>query len=355
MKSPPSRGRLTVLALFVLGATMPAVVNIASAGAATPTPATSRVTFGIAPASATGADGRAHFTFGATPGAVLFDHVSLLNYASVPLTLQVYARDAQEATGGGFGLLPAAATSLGVGAWISGPPGDAAVQVPPRTAKGQPGQTVVPFTMRVPADATPGDHVGGIIATLQTVGKNASGQQIILDQRVAARVFVRVSGQISPQVTLSSLGAAYGGTANPFGRGTVEVHYVVTNAGNVDVGLSSQSVSVSGLVADTHQARVAAVPLLLPGSSVSESVIVPAMWPQFRLHATVTVKPFLLNGTSTQPLSPVTGTTSRWAIPWTPLLLIAMIVGIAWYIRRRRKAQRVAPSRPSSKKVPVAA
>ena len=153
MKSPPSRGRLTVLVLFVLGATMPAVVNIASAGAATPTPATSRVTFGIAPASATGADGRAHFTFGATPGAVLFDHVSLLNYASVPLTLQVYARDAQEATGGGFGLLPAAATSLGVGAWISGPPGDAAVQVPPRTAKGQPGQTVVPFTMRVPGRA----------------------------------------------------------------------------------------------------------------------------------------------------------------------------------------------------------
>ena len=124
----------------------------APAGAATDRPATpapGRVTFGIEPASASGADGRASFTFGVTPGAVLFDHVSLLNYSSVPLTLQVYARDAEETTGGGFGLLPASSTSRGVGAWISGPPGDAAVEVPPETAKGQPGQTVVPFTVQV--------------------------------------------------------------------------------------------------------------------------------------------------------------------------------------------------------------
>jgi hypothetical protein len=358
MKSPPSQGRLTVFALLGLSAIVLVVATGAPAGAATDRPATpapGRVTFGIEPASASGADGRASFTFGVTPGAVLFDHVSLLNYSSVPLTLQVYARDAEETTGGGFGLLPASSTSRGVGAWISGPPGDAAVEVPPETAKGQPGQTVVPFTVQVPANATPGDHVGGIIATLQTEGKNASGQQIILDQRVGTRVFVRVSGQISPRVTVSSVGAAYSGTANPFGQGTVDVHYVVTNAGNVDVGLSDQSISVSGLVADTHQARVAAVPLLLPGSSVSERVILPAVWPQFRLHATVTVNPVLLNGTSTQPLSPVTGSTSLWAIPWTLLLLIVVIVGLAWYIRRRRKAQRVVPSGPASKKVPVAA
>jgi hypothetical protein len=349
---------MTVLALLVMGAILLFVATGNSAGAATPNAATSapgRVTFGIEPASASGADGRPSFTFGVTPGAVLFDHVSLLNYSSVPLTLQVYARDAEETTGGGFGLLPASATSRGVGAWISGPPGDAAVQVPPETDKGEPGQTVVPFTVRIPSNATPGDHVGGIIAQLQTEGKNASGQQVILDQRVGTRVFVRVSGQIAPQVTVSSVSASYTGTVNPFGQGTVEVRYLVTNAGNVDVGLASQLVSVSGLVADTHHARVVAVPLLLPGSSVSESVLVPAVWPQVLLHAHVTVYPVLINGTGSQPLAAVTTSTSLWATPWALLLLIVIIVGVAIYVRRRRKARRAAPSRPRAEKVPVAA
>lgn len=281
--------------------------------------------------------------------------MALLNYSSVPLTLQVYARDAVETTGGGFGLLPAAATSRGVGAWITGPPGDAAVQVPPETAPGKPSQTVVPFTLQVPADAQPGDHVGGILATLQTEGKNSSGQEVILDQRVGTRVFVRVSGQIVPKVTVTSVDANYGGTINPFGQGTVDVHYTVNNAGNVDLGLTGQSVTVSGLVADTHHVQLGDIQLLLPGSSVSEVAVVHGVWPQIRLHSTVTVLPVIVNGTGVEPVEAVSASASGWAVPWALLVVILVILIIVVYFRRRRKAHLAVPTRPSAKRVPVAA
>ena len=363
MKAPPSQGRLTVFTLLLLGATFvaliadPAIASAASSKApAQPRSAAPiRVTFGIEPASTTGADGRPNFSFGVTPGAVLFDQVALLNYSTVPLTLQVYARDAIETTEGGFGLLPAAATSRGVGAWISGPPGDAAVLVPPRTSSNDPGQTVVPFTLRVPAGAEPGDHVGGIIATLQTEGKNASGQRVVLDQRVGTRVFVRVSGQIAPKVAVRDVHAGYSGTIDPFGQGTVDVRYVVANVGNVDVGLTGQTVSVSGLVADSHSGRFAPIPLLLPGSSVSEVAVIHGVWPQFLLHSSVTVDPVLTNGTGSEPLNSVSASTTVWAIPWALLVLILVILAVVVYLRRGRKASRATPSRPTAERVPVAA
>ena len=350
--APSALKALVVAALAILIATAPATSAVAATASATRASASNRVTYGIGPASATGADGRPNFSFGVTPGATIFDHVALVNYSAVPLTLQLYARDATETTGGGFGLLSATATSHGVGAWISGPAGAGTEVVPPRTATG-PGQVVVPFTLKVPGDATPGDHVGGIIATLQTVGTNASGQKIILDQRVGTRVFVRVSGQIAPDVTVTSVAGTYSGTVNPFGRGSVTVRYLVSNTGNVDVALNSQSVSVSGLLADTRSVRVGAIPLLLPGSSVTESVVLPGVWPLVLLHATVTVHPLLLNGTTAELLPSVSAKTSVWALPWALIVLIVILVTIAFYLRRRRKAHRTAPARSASAKVPV--
>jgi hypothetical protein len=295
--------------------------------------------FGIEPATASGADGRPEFSIEATPGGLVFDHVALLNYSAVPLTLQLSAADALETDHGGFGLLPPGQKSVGVGAWISGPTGDASIVVPAGTSAG-PAQVVVPFTLQVPFSATPGDHVGAILATLQSVGTNRTGQRIVLDQRVGTRVYLRVSGVVQPGVTISSVRAVYGGTLNPFGRAAVTVDYVLTNTGNVDIGLASQSVTVSGLVDDTHRVSVPKLNLVLPGSAVTEQVVVPDEWPQLRLHASVTVHPVVVTGTNATPLAEVTAGTSTWAIPWTLLLIIVLIVLAVIYARRRSKKHR---------------
>jgi hypothetical protein len=323
-----------VAAVLVLLAVLVAVASPASAATSPP----GRVTFGIEPASATGPDGRPNFAFGMTPGAVLFDHVAVVNYSATPLTLQVYATDATETSGGGFGLLPATSRPTGVGAWISLPPGSATVQVPGEQPTG-PGFVVLPMTVHVPASTSPGDHVGGLVASLRTVGTNATGQTVVLNQRIGSRVFIRVAGTLAPQLTLSGVGATYADTSSPFGTGKVEVTYNVANSGNADLAVHDQQVTVSGLLDDTHTVRLVNIPLLLPGASVTERAVISGVWPQFRLHQTVSVQPVATSG-SVGDLSPVSAGSTLWAVPWTLLVLVlVLVVGlVVWMRRRSRKA-----------------
>lgn len=313
------------------------------------------MTFGIEPASAAGPDGRPNFSFGVTPGGVLDDDAAVVNYSSQPLSLQVYATDGVETSNGGFGLLAAATKPTGVGSWITIPPGDATVHVPPESS-GAPGHVVVPLTLHVPADASPGDHVGGLVASLQTVGTNSSGQSVVLDQRVGSRVFVSVSGPARPGLTVTDVGASYRGTVDPVGKGTVDVRYVIRNTGNEDLAVS-QSVAVSQVVGSTGHAEVPGIPLLLPGASVTEHATVTGLWPQFLLRAKVTAvgRPPANSGAK-----PVTATASAavWAIPWPAIAVIGLVALalLVLFLRRPRRRARSLPKdvgRPADERVEV--
>ena len=309
----------------------------------------SRVTFGIEPASSTGPDGRDEFSFGADPGGVIFDDAAVLNYSTSPLVLQIYATDAVETSNGGFGLLAVGQKPTGVGAWTTIPAGDTAVSVPPATATG-PGVTIVPITVRVPKGTSPGDHAGALVASLQTVGTSSSGH-IILNQRVGTRIFIQVSGKLHASLSIVDLQAAYHGTANPLGSGSVGLRYQVRNTGNVDLGVSL-SVLVDGPVGPGHQVDLGKISILLPGATVDERALVGDLWPAVRLTASVTASPTVIGSTNSRSLTPVTASVPVWALP-LPLggvaliLIVAVGAPLALRRRRRRRALRVttAPER----------
>jgi hypothetical protein len=300
---------------------------------------THRVTFGIEPASASGPDGRPFFRFGVTPGGVLRDNVAVVDYSKVPLTLELSATDAVETSGGGFGLLPPGVKPTGAGSWISLAPGTTTVQVPAESPSGTPGSTVVAFSVHVPFKVTPGDHVGGIVATLRTVGTNPSGGRIVLNQRIGTRVYVQVTGKLVPRLAVGDLHATYQGTIDPFGTGTVQVTYTLRNTGNVDLAVD-QSVAVSEVVGATRRVNVTAIPLLLPGASVSERAVVTGIWPQFLLGATVTARPHVPSGSGVPNPRTVTVGTSVWAVPWPLIVLIVLIVFAVYLARRYRRRVR---------------
>lgn len=327
------------LVASVLGAT---VVPASASSNRTPNTSPGRVTFGIEPASATGADGRPNLSFGVTAGATLDDHVAVLNYSSIPLSLQVYATDAVETSTGGFGLLAPGAKPSGVGSWITLPPSDATVRVPAKTTAG-PGQVVIPVAVRVPDNATPGDHAGGIVASLRTIGTNASGQNVVLVQRIGTRVLIRVAGALLPKLSVSDLHASYNGTTDPVGTGTARVSYLVSNSGNVDLSLG-QSVAVSGWIGGTERASLGHIALLLPGASLRESVVVPEVWPGIRLQASVSARPTTIGGSGSPSLGPVSAATSLWAIPWALIALVLLVIACvvaAFRIRRGLAARRL--------------
>lgn len=296
-----------------------------------------RVTFGIVPALANGEAARSNFTISATPGGVAFDHVVALNYSTVPLSLQLYATDAIETSSGGFSLLPANIAPTGAGAWITIPAQFATVLVPAKTSTA-PGQVLVPLTIHVPFKAAPGDHVGGIVVSLQTRGTNATGQNVVLDQRVGTRVFIQVSGPLSPKLTLSRLHSSYVGTLDPVGRGHVDVSYVLTNAGNVDLAVH-QSVSVTGILGSKRVVNVPKVSLLLPGASIPEQVAVAGVWPQLLAHDVVIAKPIVLATGHGSPAVSASASVWLWTVPWLLVILVIVVV-VAIYLYRRKRSLR---------------
>src|SRR5262249_23454429 len=225
----------------------------------------------VQPAGPAKPDARPRFSYSVTPGATLVDHLAVRNYSPGPLRLQVYASDAFNTPDGGFDLLTAGKRSIGVGAWVVSDV--AQVVVPGR------GTTIVPFQLAVPANATPGDHVGGIVASLRTIRTAGNGKKVAIEDRVGARVYLRVAGQLHGALGVEGLRADYDGTVNPFGRGQVTVSYQIHNVGNLRLS-GHQTVRVTGWFGQAALATgLPEVPELLPGGSMRVSVVVPKVFP----------------------------------------------------------------------------
>jgi hypothetical protein len=269
----------------------------------------------------------------------VYDDVALVNYSSVPLAISLTATDGEQTAGGGFGLLPPGAKPTAVGAWISLSSGTPPITVPPKTSSGSPGQVVVPFTLQVPFKTDPGDYVGAFVASLRTIGQNKSGQQIILNQRVGTRVYVQVSGPLAARLVVSNLRASYRPSLNPFGEGSAVVTYTIRNAGNVNLKVN-QAIGVSQVIGSTRVAHAPNIPLLLPGGSVAERIVVDGVWPQFLLSASVTAQGRTPTVSGVAPIS-TSATATFWAIPWPLIVLIVVIVLTVYLIRRHRQRRRL--------------
>lgn len=298
-----------VAALLALGTAVPA-----AAAPSTPAPQT----FGIQPASAKGPDNRGSFSYSAGPGAQVKDHVEVWNYGDQPLTLTLYAADAFNTDTGGYDVLPAGKTSKDVGSWVH--LAAAAVTLPARSHR------TVPFTLAVPAGATPGDHSGGVVLSLRRITKDAKGNQVAVDERVGTRIHLRVPGALKPQLTLQGVSAVYHGTLNPFGTGRMDLQYTVRNEGNVRLA-GRQAVRLSNVFGTTLRGSgFESLPELLPGNEYTVQVPISKVLPALRSSASVTLDPVAIVGDKNPPAPPATVRAAFWAVPWTLLAIIAVVV-----------------------------
>jgi hypothetical protein len=354
------RTRPHSIAAVAAGAAAALVVGVATPAAASPTPAprspdpTSAsdagakklVTFGVQPASALNgpvhADARPYLTYGVTPGAALQDHVAILNYSTKPLPLNVYATDGINTSEGGFSLLAAGQKPDDAGAWVSLGASSRHLVVPARSvdAKGRQviGSVTLPIKIVVPRNASPGDHTGGIVASLDTLGANKNGAKVRLDQRVGTRVYVRVAGPLHPSLKVENLRVGYSGAINPFGTGSANVSYRVRNDGNVKLS-ARQAVKLSGLFGSTGSAaKPGDVPMLLPGSAIDVKVHLSSVLPSIRLSAKVSLTLLPVAGDLDPPMPRVSSSASTWAVPWTllGLLVILAVAAGGWLWLRSR-------------------
>lgn len=284
--------------------------------------------------SAPAADGtidkkRSRFSFQIDPGQSVSDEYFVQNTGTVEQRVTIYATDAFNSEDGDFALLDTAETPTDVGAWVMFDGGVSRVDL--TLAPGQ--SRVIGFTMTVPAEATPGDHVGGIV-----VSALSDSGQVAIDRRIATRLYARVKGDLLPMLAVSSIDAAYTGDFfNPFG-GTTIITTTLSNTGNVSLGAKVVA-GVNGLfgVPLAQFARLE-VPELLPGTTRTYSFEVTGV------GAWVYLNPYVkLVGTIDEdainpgPMPTMERSVVLFVVPWH--FLIALIVVGAVVVGMRARAR----------------
>ena len=336
------RPRLAPFVVAVVTCAAAFLSSVAPASAQAPVRAKQKVvTFGTQTASATKPDNRGIYLFGSTPGGRIEDHVAILNYSNQTATFLLRGTDGVNTPQGGFAALPINERSHDLGTWVALPRSDLKVTLRPRT------DLIVPFMIEVPRNATPGDHVGVITATLVSSVVSKSGQRLHLLQTVGSRIFLRVSGALHPSLSITGLAVHYQGTLDPVGTGTAKVTYTVTNTGNVALG-GRQTVDVVGLLGSSAAAaRVPNVRLLLPGFSVKQTVEVGGVFPEIFETAHVAIRPLYIAGSVAPPSGPFRASQTFWAIPWVLIaIIVALILLVIAWLRRRRRRRRAAAGGP---------
>ena len=320
-------------------------------------PAGPEITWSVGPATANSFDTkRTFFDYSAKPGNAVTDHIAVTNYSAQPVEFHVYAADGTtDYKTAQFTLVSGAKPSKDLGSWVSieggassCPASDSAdklrdclanlgvrLTVQPNTA------VIVPFTITVPKNASPGDHAAGIVAayTQKGAGKTAVG----VEERIGARVYVRVAGKLTPQLSATGQVMSFHGDGNPFKGGTATIGFDLKDTGNTR--LSGQpTFKVTGPFGiPIATAKAAEVRELIPDGVAHVQTTVQGVPRLLLLFGGITVTPEHADGNVASDKLPadVHTTAVTWAVPWIWLLIIfvvaAGVVGGWWWRRRSRE------------------
>ncbi|MFF4830373.1 WxL protein peptidoglycan domain-containing protein [Streptomyces sp. NPDC001315] len=332
MSAPVRKSYLYVLLLLLS-------LFLAVAGA--PAHAADNGSWSVYPASSAVA-ARPYFSLSADPGQTIEDKVVVANKTGKPLSFRLYAADAYNTDrDGGFAVRTAKERMRGVGAWAK--PARSRVTVPAHKS------VTVPFTLRVPKDAEPGDHPGAVVALDERVDPGGGSLAVGVQRAVGARVYLRVSGPTMPAISVEDVHVTHHQPLVPgLGDSTATISYTLSNTGNVTLEPKVE-LRARGLFGRTLLARtLTKIPSeLLPGQRV-------------RLSEPWHGAPQLDRGDVTLTASArdtrESASASFLALPWLVVAVVfaAGVVGGVLLVRARRvRARRSVPGRPSRRALPT--
>lgn len=316
-------------------------VGVAPSGAA-PAPTGVAPNFSAEPYAATGAQQRSQFAYQLLPGHKILDQLVIMNASQTAESFLVYGEDATNVplTGGYAFEQRSQMHNTLVGRWLN--VGTTSLTVPP-------GKEVIDtFQLSIPANAPPGDHVGAVVA--EEVNGPAqhtpTGVNVVL--RIAVPLYVRVVGKSYPGLTVENLTVAHESPVVPYlGSSKVAVRLELVNTGNDILNPQTVTVSITGLLSGTvhkytvhrtggPQNRSNPLPLqMLPGAKLTLEEQWSGIPPFDPLTASVSAKAI---DPSTAHSFSTTASTSFWYFPWILVLIVlALIVGVIFMIKRRRK------------------
>ncbi|MFD0639414.1 hypothetical protein ACFQ9X_55375 [Catenulispora yoronensis] len=299
-----------------------------------------------APSAGAAGDSRQYFILEGRPGTTLQDGLAISNYTDHPITYYVYGADGYNTPKDGqFALRDHGYPMTGVGTWIR--PAFPTVTVPARTS------TVVPVTVVIPADATPGDHVGGVSGMDSAVEavQQQGNVRVGIKRVVAARLYLHVDGATMGGLTVTGLKVSGSASFPAYVRDSDGiVTATVTNSGNL-LQTPKAHLRATGMFG-TLIDKTVQLPQILPGQSIDFAQV----WKNLPPFEIGTVHLDVTDDT-VAPAVASSASASLTFVPWLTILLVALVVAlaVAAYVfwRRRgdpppvRRTRRTRPGRPS--------
>ena len=285
-----------------------------------------RITWSVAPADASGPDGRRVVDLELEPGERAVEHVAVSNHSATEVTFALSANDGYLTERGSFDMRPASAPPADGGAWIT---------VADEVVVG-PGETeVVPFEVVAPADAVPGDHPAGVAASVR------SGGEMQVDSRVGVRVNLRMPGEVVAALDAELLDVSYAQGSGLLGPGELVVRYAVVNEGTVALRTTSEVGADSRFGGPAASAPPGEALEVLPGGRREVTVRVPDVWPLGPFGVEAVVRGAVPEGgPDVAAPSAVSLTGTAWALPLPHLLLLLVLALVGWAARRALRARR---------------
>jgi hypothetical protein len=301
-----------------------------------------KVTWGIMPATSTGPDkNRVLFSYGTVkPGSTVIDHVEVVNDSKQSAAFSIYGTDATgTSASGALLLLSPQQKPTDIGAWVRFPGG--APQLSTIIPGGK--AIITTFSIKVPLQATPGDHTGGVAAAVSVTNRSSKGTSVVENYRIAVPLELRVPGALHAALQVQSISTGFSDPINPFGTGSATISYSVANTGNVRL-TGTHSVTVTGPFGQKVTIKQPNLPDVLPGDSIRYTAVVPNLFPAGPMTAKVDVTPGW--PPRSQPLqtvaSPTSSSAGLFAMPWSLLGLLVLIIGLGvggWYLLRMRRRE----------------
>lgn len=283
------------------------------------------VRWSVSPVTPEGQERRRVINLDLEPGTGAEDSVKIHNISSREVTFALTANDGYRTSSGSFDMRPSDHVPEFGGAWISFE--EQSVTVPAG------GEVIVPFTVEVPENATPGDHIAGVAASIRT----EASENVATEHRVGVRVNIRVAGEVTGGGTLTVGDTSYEMSWNPFAPGRVVLSGEVANSGNIRF-----SGQLSGSAGGSTSAEGETLEFL-PGEARAVSATVDQVWPLGPITVTYTVAATVVpapGGTGNDVVvDPISYSVTVWAIPWPQIILLLLIVGVVFLILRARRAK----------------
>lgn len=283
------------------------------------------------------AGSRPNLSYQVDPGSVVNDSVIVYNLGNTKMDFRLYATDAFNNDDGEFDLLAGDQVPVDAGSWVT--LAQEGIVLDP----GQ--QATIPITISVPVDATPGDHVGAVVASNVAVSDNGDGQVVNVDRRTGTRLYIQVGGPLIRELAVTDVQTTYNQALNPLG-GSAEVTFRVENRGNVRLG-GTPSVSIAGPLG-LGRSSMTLPPLteLLPGQDVTLTTKLADAPALFLDSTTVRIEP--VEPADIDGVQPALGKDRTFAPPiFTILVLFALfLIVMARRAYRRRRARETAAAEP---------